>query len=91
MPDKPYLIMSPEADDEKLLKAISKKEFIDAGVRKVCDILQTTISGDILVFFTGSNELKLGCTKMHEYLSSISSKINNKSKVKEKLSKKKYL
>ena len=28
MPDKPYLIMSPEADDEKLLKAISKKEFI---------------------------------------------------------------
>lgn len=56
---------------------ISKKEFIDAGVRKVCDILQTTISGDILVFFSGSNELKDGCRLMHEYLNSITSKINN--------------
>ena len=44
MPDKPYLIMSPEADDEKLLKAISKKEFI---INKLCSEIEVKLLWEI--------------------------------------------
>ena len=44
MPDKPYLIMSPEADDEKLLKAISKKEFI---INKLCGEIEVKLLWEI--------------------------------------------
>jgi HrpA-like RNA helicase len=56
---------------------VSGEKFIDAAVRRACDILLSTDSGDILVFLTGSVDIKKGVEKIHILLKSLSENINN--------------
>lgn len=51
--------------------------FLEAAVKRVCDILLSSDSGDILVFLSGSSDIMKGCEMLHLYLKSLSDNINN--------------
>jgi len=51
--------------------------FVESAVKRVCDILLSTTTGDILIFLTGSADIKKGCEKLHILLNSLSENINN--------------
>lgn len=53
------------------------QKFLDACVRKACDILLSTTDGDIIVFVTGSSDAKKGCEKLRILLNSLSQNISN--------------
>jgi pre-mRNA-splicing factor ATP-dependent RNA helicase DHX15/PRP43 len=54
------------------------KDFIEAAVNKVIEILKSTDKGDILVFFSGKGEAQDGCTLLHQTLSKINRNANKK-------------
>jgi len=56
---------------------VSGEKFVDAAVRRVCDILLSTDSGAILCFLTGSADIRKSVEKLHVLLNSLSETINN--------------
>ena len=53
------------------------KKFVEAAAKKVCDILLSTNTGDILIFLTGSSDVKEVLSIIRIYLNSLSQEISN--------------